>query len=149
MKEPEVPDFDYDAHIAELMARSENKTVKSAVNPRGWENDQALLTRGVLKKKHNNEFGDDDDNWSEADDDEEGEEEDNDEECDRLNQTKGVRTQFDSKADEEFERFLDDEYDDEKIGYIDDVEEDDIQGIIELDGNNEIFNQAIEDFIQV
>ena len=38
MQEPETPDFDFDAHIANLIAKSERDTT-CAVAPRGWDND--------------------------------------------------------------------------------------------------------------
>ena len=85
MTKPDVPDFDFDAHIAELIARSEETThPKAKVGPRGWENDQALMKKGVMKrgKKGGDEYYDDEgegeeddmDEWSEADDEDEDDE---------------------------------------------------------------------------
>ena len=119
MAKPEVPDFDFDAHIAELIARSEETThPKAKVGPRGWENDQALMKKGVMKrgKKGGDEYYDDEeegedmDEWSEADD-----EEDEDEDGARARPTRGDTPprgrgkhapRASKKIDEDFENFL-------------------------------------------
>ena len=120
MAKPEVPDFDFDAHIAELIARSEETThPKAKVGPRGWENDQALMKKGIMKrgKKGGDEYYEDDeeeeenmDEWSEADD------EEDEEDGVRTRPTRGDTPprgrgkhapRASKKIDEDFENFLD------------------------------------------
>jgi hypothetical protein len=136
------------------------------VKPRGWENDQELLKKGKMKRRPKNdddEYDDDDEDeefdLADFDDDEYDDDDEDDDDNDGLRGHRTVRMKGrlegdDAGAgagaridDEDFDRFLDEEYDDGKLGYISDADEEEIQGVIDMDGN-ELFNQAIEEYIQ-
>ena len=116
MNAPEDTAFDYDAHIAALIARSEEKL---GINKaRGWEGGARPKRIG---KKHNTaeeEYGDEDDDeddyWEEDDEYEEYEEY---EEEDPL---EGITDEERRKIEIQFDRTLD-EYGDEEIGELEDV----------------------------
>jgi protein LTV1 len=89
-------------------------------------------------------------NWENLDD-EEGEfeeyeeyEEYDDEDEQKLVSGKGKK----KLTEKDFERMLE-EYGDDDLGYIDNVDDEDINGHIELDGNNKIFEDALDDFIEL
>jgi hypothetical protein len=123
--------------------------MQTNVKPRGWDNDQELLKRGVMKRRPKNddeEYGDDDEEEFDMDEYEDYDEDDHD----GLRDHRTVRVkgqQEDAAGDDDFDRFLEQEYDDGQLGYISDAEEEELQGVIDIEGN-ELFNQAIEEFIQ-
>jgi len=135
MEEPDVPDFDFDAHIAELIARSEQSTQRATVGPRGWDSaqGQALLKKGQMKRgrKGDDEYYEDDseddsdyvddvddDEWSVADDEEGEEEEGARGQRPSLGSARGgskFAPRATTKLDEDFDRLLEDEYDDGQV----------------------------------
>ena len=102
MKEPITSDFDFDAHIANLIAKSEC-TMQSNVSPRGWNNDNS------------NNMEDDEDEEGEFDSDWEDEGEDGDQ---AVLSTRSAEQ--DGGDTEHFDKLLG-EYDDEDIGGLSDV----------------------------
>lgn len=83
--------------------------------------------------------------WEEADDEDE---ESSDEEFENSNQRgKRQAKKSSNQNDLNFEKTFE-EYDESAIGYLSDADEEDLQGAIELDGEDLLFNQAIDDFIQ-
>jgi PDZ domain-containing secreted protein len=83
--------------------------------------------------------------WEEADDEDE---ESSDEEFEKSNQRgKRQAKKSSNQNDLNFEKTFE-EYDESAIGYLSDADEEDLQGKIELDGEDLLFNQAIDEFIQ-
>lgn len=115
---------------------------KVASAARGWD-DPKLKGRFLRRKNHeddeDNEFGDDDDEISEGDFDLDEEYEDDD----QSGQQRGG-------CDEEgFEKVLE-EYEDEQLGYIEDDDEEAVEGTIDITaGESELLNAAIEEFLAV
>lgn len=110
-------------------------------------------------KNDDDEYDDSDEenefDLADFDEDEEGDDED-DEDGLRGHRTIRLKGRKDDGGDEaagggvdddDFDRFLEEEYDDGKLGYISDAEEEEIQGVIDMEGS-ELFNQAIEEYIQ-
>jgi hypothetical protein len=127
---------------------SERETMQTNVKPRGWDNDQELLKKGIMKRRPKNDDDeyDDDDEEFDMEDFEDFDEDDHD----GLRDHRTVRLkgqEEDAAGDDDFDRFLEQEYDDGQLGYISDAEEEELQGVIDIEGN-ELFNQAIEEFIQ-
>ena len=195
MEEPVVPDFDFDAHIAELIARSEQSTQRATVGPRGWDSaqGQALLKKGQMKRgrKGDDEYyeddsdyvddvdDDDDDEWSVADDEDEEEEEGARGQRPSRGSARGgskFAPRATTKLDEDFDRLLEDEYDDgqvrasfrvcsvfsppgwvplltpawlvSQVGYIDEGDEEELQGGIDVEGGDAEFDAAMEEYLQ-
>lgn len=169
MQEPEVPDFDFDAHIAALIARSEQMALGgvSKVAPRGWGKPGKL--------SNGEEYVDEDDD----DDIDMGEDEDGmsvsvSSSMRRLRLGRAVRrgagevlsAEEQALIDEEFEKTLQ-EYDEQEIGGLDDgyFEGDEDESVsdgrsllssscvggggIDVAGSNPTFNRALDDFLQV
>lgn len=132
IQEPETPDFDFDAHIAKLIAMSEQNTSK--VKARGWSDKES---RELLKKRINKKGGDE---FVFYDIEEEEEEEDYEEECPEL---------VGGALDAQFEKLMAEEYGDDDIGYAN-IDEDEIegQGVIELTDDNFLIDQAYEELVQ-
>jgi hypothetical protein len=105
MKEPEVPDFDFDAHIANLIAKSERMLGISKA--RGWDDEDAK--RLVRKVDYPDEFseGDEVESWQEEED------------YDREDYKSLPNKQADF-TDEQLEELLQ-EYEDGKLGEMEDV----------------------------
>lgn len=139
MQEPETPDFDFDAHIAGLIAQSERDN-KCSVAPRGWDKNAA---GGKFIDKN----GDDDANFENDDDDDSGnfnvedfdfdDEEDGDEEDD-------CRRGEGAADNEHFEKVFE-EYDDDDIGGLSEDEEE-LAGVVDVD--DDLLNDALDEFIQ-
>jgi len=146
MQEPEVPDFDFDAHIAALIARSERNCMgETSVAPRGW--GKAGAPKGRIKRN------DEEEEEEEEDEDEEEDSEgqfsdtiDEDDEDDRGSKYTGYshfsnytatsapfslssRLTVERRALEErrFEEALL-EYDEKEIGYLSDADDEEVQG---------------------
>lgn len=124
MQEPEKPDFDYDAHIAMLIARSEGLIAGEQVAPRGWdeeEEDEISSYEGSYV--------------SESDP--------------KSHQAAGVSTEYQKRIEEQFEITLQD-YGDEHIGDLEDeVEDEDMQGTIDFNDPNNALESALDEFLQV
>lgn len=150
MKEPEMPNFDFDAHISNLIAQSERQT--GLTKARGWDDgDGQRYVR--LHGKHN----DDDDELDGEGEDEEGEEvesycedddEDNDDESDAV--TERGRGGEGEAGYEERMAFLEaqleltlEQYGEDDIGDLGEVE----GGCIEFEGNTAL-DLAMEEFLQ-
>ena len=114
MKEPEQPQgdqFDFDAHIARLIALSEHR-VRSEVAPRGWGRDPAQKKASLQDIEEEEEEGSEvDSQWE--DEDEEGESGSG---CGDESPEEGEE----EEGDEHFERVLG-EYEEEDIGGLSDV----------------------------
>lgn len=139
MQEPEVPDFDFDAHMARLIALSERRTQpsKSGQEARGWE------SKGSKKGE---EEGEDDD-----DEDEDGYFSDTfsaDEEGVGSSGPHRKKSVTEKRiSDERFETLLD-EYGEEQLGYgNEDDEEDELQGGIDIAEGNVMFEDALDEFL--
>jgi len=137
LKEPEKPDFDFDAHIARLIQRSE-RSLQTFQGPRGWDE----VTTGQVGQI---EEGNDDDD----DDDDEEEEEDlesyiGDDQNVSVNATGNY-------LDDAFEKTLA-EYDDDELGDAPYAEEEDIQGKIDDslddDSRNRVFDAALDEYLE-
>jgi hypothetical protein len=125
---------------------SEKATQRGNQAPRGWENDKELRSKAYMKKEldSDGEYPDME-GWEEADDEDE---ESSDEEFENSNQRgKRQAKKSSNQNDLNFEKTFE-EYDESAIGYLSDADEEDLQGAIELDGEDLLFNQAIDDFIQ-
>lgn len=116
MTEPETPDFDFDQHIANLIARSEH--MLGINKPRGWEGDEAKN----LRRKVNYEDEEDEvESWV---DDGEGMYDEDDEEMFGKkssfvpNKVLG-RMEF---TEDQLDKMLED-YEDDQIGELDEVSE--------------------------
>ena len=120
-------DFDFDAHIARLIARSEN-----LIEP---------------AKKRNAHFADDVDEEFYL---EEGEEVEEDEDADN-NSKDGSAVAPISQGDRDFleKQFAQTiaEYDDSDIGYLSDAESE-VDGIIDLDGQDALLEAALDSFLR-
>lgn len=151
LKEPEQPDFDYEAHIANLLLKSE-RSMGIATAARGWDNN------------------DDDLEEFEYEDDEEFEEshrrighsstsnnnKNNVEKRrvspnDQLSETTSQYSRYNSVREEERQERLDEqldavleEYEEEEIGDLDEVE----GGAIDIYGTNDILEAALDEFLQ-
>lgn len=120
---------------------------KEASAARGW--DDPKLKGRFLRRKNRDVDGEDEDFGADEDDlsdedlfdiDEEDEEDEGDDEA-------GSRLRG---CDEEaFEKVLE-EYEDEQLGYIEDEDEDAVDGTIDLTGgDSELLNAALEEFLAV
>ena len=151
--EPEVQDFDFDAHMAKLLELSERSVKGDSLgkNARGWDNSNNVKGH-FLKRKNKitnkydglHEFQEAADEEYETDDNEDYDDHENDEDNeDGEYNTKNKNIEI----DEEFDKILD-EYDDDQIGYISDDENIELDGVIDInDENNEVLNKALEEFI--
>jgi hypothetical protein len=157
MQEPIVPDFDFDAHIAALLARSEKQLVATN-KARGWDDAEAKKLKKIRNKKSIH-FDDDDDD---DDDDEDNDDDDDDdsglfddidpEDLLREGQEEAVdefANQRRAFVDAQLEEALHD-YDDAHIGDLEDVLDSDVEGEIDLDDleHNVAFNSALDEFLQ-
>ena len=100
---------------------SERNTHKNATGPRGWENDQALMSRGKRKDdQYDDEEYHDLDTWEEADVESEGDDDDENDGSDeqRRGRKSGLRSS--NQNDINFEKTLE-EYDEKEIGYLSEV----------------------------
>jgi hypothetical protein len=131
MSAPEKPDFDWDSHMAMLLAKSEERCIGKPARP--WADDSKLV--GYEKYLQENEEYDS-----------EGEIESYTEDDDAQDYATLSSDQR-AKLDADFEKRLA-EYDDDNLGYIDDVEEDEIQGTIDLDSDNALLQSALDEFIE-
>eukprot|EP00602_Paraphysomonas_sp_CaronLab_P007295 CAMPEP_0185035276 /NCGR_PEP_ID=MMETSP1103-20130426/26359_1 /TAXON_ID=36769 /ORGANISM="Paraphysomonas bandaiensis, Strain Caron Lab Isolate" /LENGTH=513 /DNA_ID=CAMNT_0027572283 /DNA_START=227 /DNA_END=1768 /DNA_ORIENTATION=+ len=123
MAEPETPDFDYDAHIAALIARSEGQMM-GGVAPRGWSDDE-------------------DDEVSSYD----GASDYAGSTTDKKVRHGKLPEEYMRTVEEQFEKTLE-EYNDENIGDLEDEAEDEhMQGNIDLDGDNELLVAALDEFL--
>jgi protein LTV1 len=124
MKAPDVPDFDFDAHIAALIERSESKlNAKPNTIARGWENENNNNSDNDDEEYDSDVFSDIDDDLSDD----------------------GVEVKkISSAAEKQFEKTLEN-YDDEDIGYLDEAEEEEVQGAIELDDAD--FEDMMDEFL--
>jgi protein LTV1 len=162
MQEPEVPDFDFDAHIAALIARSERNCMgDTSVAPRGW--GKAGAPKGRIKR--NEEIGEEEEEVEEEDSDGQFSDTIDEDEDDRGSKYTGhshfsnytatsapfslsSRRTAERRALEErrFEEALL-EYEEREIGYLSDADDEEVQGNIELDGNA-FFESILDDYLQ-
>ena len=123
LEEPKEADFDYDAHIANLIMKSERQL--GGDNIRGWDD----------------EIDDDMEEFSLYDD---GYNHDNKSHTSAVSRTS-------TYAEEKFEKLLD-EYDDEELGDAPFASEAEVQGIIDdttIEGDLEkVFDQALNDYLK-
>jgi protein LTV1 len=159
-EEPETPDFDFDAHIAKLMAMSEKATnLESKVAARGWGQNDLQKGKflgafdGDIEIEGIEEETDEDDDSGVFSDSEsfddygygDGEEE-------SKEASKARRRGREAEVSEEDKRFDDllEEYADERLGDLYEVEEeeDGLEGEIELDGKNEMFENFLDEYLQ-
>ena len=125
MQEPEKPDFDYDAHIAMLIARSEGLMTGEQVAPRGWEEE-------------------DDEDVSSY----EGSQE-NESQATKSHPAIGVKSEYMKRIEEQFELTLED-YGDENIGDLEDeLDQEDLQGTIDFNDPDNELESALDEFLQV
>jgi hypothetical protein len=126
MQEPEKPDFDYDAHIAMLIARSEG-LVTGEQGPRGWD------------KEDNDEDEDVSSYEGSA----------GDESCLKSRPAVGVSSDYLKRIEEQFEITMED-YGDENIGDLEDeVEDEEMQGTIDFNDPDNALESALDEFLQV
>lgn len=119
MEQPKDDGFDYDAHIASLVARSSDRV---GINrPRGWEDEEGS----------DEEFPD---NLVDID-----EKYDN-------NPTSRISKEQRAFVEEEFEKTME-EYDDGELGYLSDCEEEEVDGVFDLE-KNELLESALDEFLQ-
>mmetsp|Transcript_19075 Transcript_19075/g.19816 ORF Transcript_19075/g.19816 Transcript_19075/m.19816 type:complete len:568 (+) Transcript_19075:20-1723(+) len=136
MSEPAAPDFDYEAHIAMLIAKSEGYVAGQNTNARGW-----------------NKHEDQDDDQDEGEDDEDGEVSSyNPEDYEEDHQTSHPHSKTSSEymklIEEQFEKTMED-YGDENIGDLEDeAEDEDLQGLIDFESNNNLLESALDEFLQ-
>jgi len=137
MQEPEAPDFDFDAHIAGLIAKSERDN-KCAVAPRGWDKN---ATGGTFLRD-----GEEDGQWEEDDDDDSGnfDEDDFDFDDEDEEDEDGEGGRRGAGENEHFEKVFE-EYDDDDIGGLSEDEEE-IEGVVDVD--DDLLNDALDEFIQ-
>ena len=140
LEPPTKPDFDFEAHMAALIAQSERQTVGPALQaPRGWEQGEAPLGRFLDRDSsrpgdtiaEGEEGEEDDDSGFFSDPDEgfgsEGEDNDSEQEPPILVETDEERRLL----EEDFERTLA-EYRDEDLGYMDEADEEALDGRVDL-----------------
>ena len=101
---------------------SERSTHKNATGPRGWENDQALMSRGKMK---NSKYDDGDyhdlDAWEESDEETDDDDDDADKDSgDEQRRGKKSAQRSSNLNDINFEKTLE-EYDEKEIGYLSEV----------------------------
>jgi hypothetical protein len=126
MQEPEKPDFDYDAHIAMLIARSEG-LVTGEQGPRGWEKEEDDEDEDV--SSYEGSAGD--------------------ESCLKSRPAVGVSSDYLKRIEEQFEITMED-YGDENIGDLEDeVEDEDMQGTIDFNDPDNALESALDEFLQV
>jgi hypothetical protein len=103
---------------------SERNTQRNSVAPRGWENDQALMGKGRMKRDNDEDDSDgeypDMEGWEEADDDDEDLSDDDN--SDYASNRRGKKSAHRSSNlnDLNFEKTLE-EYDEKEIGYLSEV----------------------------
>lgn len=152
MQEPELPDFDFDAHIAALIERSEKNCTRAGANvaPRGWETDR---DKEMLRHAHATEYDEDSDGqFSDTLEDYEGTKYTTNSYYSNYTATSlpfstASKNNPERRAleDRRFEETVA-EYDDAELGYCSDA--DSVEGAISLDGDDPLFTQAIEEFLQ-
>ena len=103
---------------------SERNTHKNATGPRGWENDQALMSRGKMKDaRYDDGEYHDLDAWEEADEETDDDDDDVDDENDDTEERqrgKKFAQRSSNLNDINFEKTLE-EYDEKEIGYLSEV----------------------------
>lgn len=125
MQEPEKPDFDYDAHIAMLIARSEGLLAGEQVAPRGWNDEDEEEEVSSYEESYVSES------------------------APKSHQAHGVSTEYMKRIEEQFEITMED-YGDENIGDLEDeVEEEDMQGTIDFNDPDNALESALDEFLQV
>lgn len=123
--EPEAPDFDFDAHIARLIAASERDLEK--VPARKWDDTTGKM---VMKSI-----------------DEEEEEYEEDEFDDEGNSVVSSLNEEERLAlDSQFEKTLE-EYDDRQLGYIEESDDEEVGGYIDFEDENEYLDEVMEEFL--
>ncbi|CAE7442124.1 unnamed protein product, partial [Symbiodinium microadriaticum] len=125
MTQPAADDFDYDAHIANLIARSEGQLAPGGQKPRGWSEDDG-------EEEEDND-GSDVSSYDEGEYSTQGRSGDKPEEG-----------EYRQLIEEQFEKTLEG-YQSDDIGDLEDeAYDEEMQGNIELDGDNEMFTSALE-----
>eukprot|EP01039_Chlorochromonas_danica_P007236 gene7236-8002_t len=155
MTEPEAPDFDFDAHIANLIAKSEDK-LGIRHKARGWEGSDAM----GLKPHRRGEavYGIEEDEEEEEDDeDEDGyfdEQElvfldDNDNVIPRPPAASAAAMTSEARAalDAQLEKALE-EYDDSDLGALSEADDDDEDLAGNMGLEEEDFQAALDEFLQ-
>ena len=109
-----------------IVSYSERNTQRGGTAPRGWENDQAMMSRGKRKGARNDSDGEypDMEGWEEADDEDDEEstygDNDGDEEFVKGGGGKKIALRSSNQNDMNFEKTLE-EYDEKELGYLSDV----------------------------
>ena len=131
--EPEQRDEEYEtfeSHMANKIRESERRLLGIKDPPRNnWENldDEDGEYDEYEEYDEYDEYDDDDDNV----------------EDDKVATGNGKK----KLTEKDFDKMLE-EYGDDDLGYIDNVDDEDINGHIDLDGNDKIFEEALDDFIE-
>eukprot|EP01042_Synura_sphagnicola_P005737 gene5737-7323_t len=155
MNAPETPDFDFDAHIADLIARSERRAKgTSTVAPRGWEGAHRATGRAE-GASFLDEGGDEVDSFSGSAD--EGDDKESDD-LESMGNEGGTRSSHRGMGhgaldphlsdrallEQEFERTLE-EYGEEDIGDLGDEEVE--GGPIEDEASNPALARILDEFL--
>lgn len=125
MEEPETPDFDYEAHIAALIAKSEGVVLGECTAARGWSDEDEDLSsyEGYDENEVYEQPG-------------------------RPGQTGDEIEEHKKTIEEQFEKTLE-TYGDEDIGDLEDeIDAEEMQGTIDFDDNNELLESALDEFLQ-
>lgn len=106
---------------------SERSTQRGGAAPRGWENDQAMMSRGTRKGARNDSEAEypDMEGWEEADDEDDedfSEDSDGDEDYSVKKGGKKNALRSSNQNDMNFEKTLE-EYEEKEFGYLSDVRE--------------------------
>jgi hypothetical protein len=142
MQEPEEPDFDFDAHIANLLAKSER--ILGIKKARGWD-DKEEMKKLTKKIDFEGEEDEEEDEYSEGDEVESWVEEEEEENMLKPKKSTGKKTDF---TEEELEQLMA-EYEDGQLGEMEDVDDVEFQG--EIDFTNEedpVLKQVLESYEQ-
>lgn len=116
MKEPDEPDFDFRAHIARLIARSEDMIGSRPC--RGWNDDEE---EEICER----DIEDDED----------------------VEEVVHCSTEDKKFIEEQFEKTMM-EYEDEDIGYLSNAESEEVDGLIDVQEENNLLDAALNDFIR-
>jgi hypothetical protein len=144
MQEPEEPDFDFDAHIANLLAKSER--ILGIKKARGWDDKEEMkkLTKKIDFEGEEDEGEDEEGEYSEGDEVESWVEEEEEENMEKPKKSTGKKKS--DFTEEELEQLMA-EYEDGQLGEMEDVDDEEFQG--EIDFTNEedpVLKQVLESY---
>jgi len=154
MQESDEPDFDFDAHIAKLMACSQRDL--DYVPARNWPPDNSSTSVSKAKGRHHHAT-------TEGDNDYDYDLDDNDLEDDNMSTCTGTTSRAGAGGrpgpmapltaaqrevlETQFEKTLE-EYGEDEVGDLEDDDEEERRGFIDYDGDNELLESALDEYLE-